>query len=48
MVQAYGKQNKAFSHLYSTCMENIPWSSKAEKYNAEPFGFEGEEEGEGG
>lgn len=48
MVQVHIKQNQTFLHLYSTCMENVPWSSKAEEYNTEPFGFEGKEEGEGG
>lgn len=46
MVQAHTKQNKTVMHLYSTCMENVSWSSKAEKYKTEPFGFQ-EEGGEG-
>lgn len=34
-------------HLYSTCMENVSWSSKAGKHKTKPSGFQGEE-GEGG
>lgn len=42
------KPNQTLWHLYSTCMGNIPWSSKAEEYNVEPIGCAGEEKGEVG
>lgn len=42
------KPNQTLWHLYSTRMENVPWSSKAEEYNVEPIGSVGKEEGECG
>lgn len=53
MRQASVKQNQTklhqtLWHLYSTCMLNDPWSSKAEEYTVELIGSSGEEEGEGG
>lgn len=46
--QNHTKPSQTLWHLYSTCMENIPWSSQAEEYTVKPIGSVREEEGEGG